>query len=227
MTEAFTDTLYSRAKTSSSVHQKPYLPLFSSESADKFAKDYAIKKSFRHALHLVTAHLQHQNQVAHALRTRDFWLASLSMHFPIHFGRCAHEYPVTLNNTNIEGTELAFLGISNVRIISFSKSLAVMPSIMDNRTYKYRTSDWLLVSQRRYQLHVLCSQHALNSQTKWLSSMTQRLSSMTQRLPRRLHSNLQYDGSHRKQCAVRSCPGGTYMCGRTVTRLRHFVPSYS
>ena len=76
--------------------KKPYLPLFSSETADKFAKDYAIKKSFRHALHLVTAHLQRQNQVAHALRTRDFWLASLSMHFPIHFGRRAHEYPVTL-----------------------------------------------------------------------------------------------------------------------------------
>ena len=34
-----------------------------------------IRKSFRHALHLVTAHLHHQNQVAHALRTRDFWLA--------------------------------------------------------------------------------------------------------------------------------------------------------
>ena len=65
--------------------KKPYLPLFSSETADKFAKDCAIKKSFSHALHLVTAHLQRQNQVAHALRTRDFWLASLSMHFPIHF----------------------------------------------------------------------------------------------------------------------------------------------
>ena len=55
--------------------KKRYLPLFSSETADKFAKDYAIKKSFRHALHLVTAHLHRQNQVAHALRTRDFWLA--------------------------------------------------------------------------------------------------------------------------------------------------------
>ena len=79
--------------------KKPYLPLFSSETADKFAKDYAIKKSFRHALHLVTAHLHRQNQVAHALRTRDFWLASLSMHFPIHFGRRAHEYPITLSGT--------------------------------------------------------------------------------------------------------------------------------
>ena len=97
MTEAFTDTLYSRAKTSSSVHQKAvFTAFFSSETADKFAKDYAIKKSFRHALHLVTAHLHRQNQVAHSLRTRDFWLASLSMHFPIHFGRRAHEYPVTL-----------------------------------------------------------------------------------------------------------------------------------
>ena len=53
-------------------------------------------KSFRHALHLVTAHLHRQNQVAHALRTRDFWLASLSIHFPIHFARRAHKYPVTL-----------------------------------------------------------------------------------------------------------------------------------
>ena len=76
--------------------KKPYLPLFSSETVDKFARDYAIEKSFRHALHLVTVHLHCQNQVAHALRTRDFWLASLSMHFPIHFTRRAHEYPVTL-----------------------------------------------------------------------------------------------------------------------------------
>ena len=76
--------------------KKPYLPLFSSETADKFARDYTIEKSFRHALHLVTAHLHCQNQVAHALRTRDFWLASLSMHFPIHFTRRAHEYPLTL-----------------------------------------------------------------------------------------------------------------------------------
>ena len=52
------------------------------------------KKSFRHALHLVTAY--HQNQVAHTLRTRDFWLASLSIYFPIHFALRAHEYPVTL-----------------------------------------------------------------------------------------------------------------------------------
>ena len=77
--------------------KKPYLPLFLSETADKFARDYAIKKSFRHALHLVTAHLHLQNQVAHALRTRDFWLASLSIHFPIHFAWRAHEYPVTLS----------------------------------------------------------------------------------------------------------------------------------
>ena len=76
--------------------KEPYLPLFLSETADKFARDYAIKKSFRHALHLVTAHLHRQNQVAHALRTRDFWLASLSIHFPIHFARRAHKYPVTL-----------------------------------------------------------------------------------------------------------------------------------
>ena len=54
------------------------------------------RKKLRHALHLVTAHLHRQNQVAHALRTRDFWLASLSIHFPIHFTRRAHEYPVTL-----------------------------------------------------------------------------------------------------------------------------------
>ena len=59
--------------------KKPYLPLFSSETADKFAKDYAIKKSFRHALYLVTAHLHRQNQVAHALCTREFWLASLRL----------------------------------------------------------------------------------------------------------------------------------------------------
>ena len=79
MTEAFTDTLYSRAKTSSSVHHKAvFIPLFLSETADKFARDYVIKKRFRHALHLVTAHLHRQNQVAHALRSRDFWLASLS-----------------------------------------------------------------------------------------------------------------------------------------------------
>ena len=32
--------------------KKLYLPLFLRETADKFARDYAIKKSFRHALHL-------------------------------------------------------------------------------------------------------------------------------------------------------------------------------
>ena len=68
MTEAFTDTLYSLVKTSSSVHQKAVL--FSSETADKFARDCAIKKSFRHALYLVTVHLHRQNQGAHALCTR-------------------------------------------------------------------------------------------------------------------------------------------------------------
>ena len=82
--------------------KKPYLSLFSSETADKFARDYAIKKSFCHALHLVTAHLHLQNQVVHTLRTRDFWLASLSIHFPIHFAQRAHEYPVTLNHAHSE-----------------------------------------------------------------------------------------------------------------------------
>ena len=76
--------------------KKSYLPLFSSETADKFARDYTIEKSFRHALHLVTAYLHRQNQVAHALCTRDFWLEKLSIHFPIHSTRRVHEYPVTL-----------------------------------------------------------------------------------------------------------------------------------
>ena len=72
--------------------KKQSLPLFSSETADKFAKDYAIKKSVRRALQLVAAHLHRQNQVAHALRTRDFWLEK----FPIHFARRAHKYiPLT------------------------------------------------------------------------------------------------------------------------------------
>ena len=38
MTETFTDTLYSRAKTSSS-RSSPKSRLFSSETADKFARD--------------------------------------------------------------------------------------------------------------------------------------------------------------------------------------------
>ena len=76
--------------------KKPYFPLFLSETADKLARDYAIKKSFRRALHLVTVHLHRQNEVAHALHSRDFWLASLSIDFPIHFARRVHEYPVTL-----------------------------------------------------------------------------------------------------------------------------------
>ena len=42
MTEAFTDTLYSHAKTSSSVHQKAIFTL--NETVDIFARDYAIKK---------------------------------------------------------------------------------------------------------------------------------------------------------------------------------------
>ena len=45
MTEAFTNTLYSRAKRAVQFTKKPYLPLFLSETADKFAKDYAIKKA--------------------------------------------------------------------------------------------------------------------------------------------------------------------------------------
>ena len=102
MTEAFTDTLYSRAKRAVQFTKKPYLPLFSSETADKFPRDYTIEKSFRHALHLVTAHLHCQNQVAHALRIRDFWLVSLSIHFPIHFARCAHKYPVTLKPQGVK-----------------------------------------------------------------------------------------------------------------------------
>ena len=54
--------------------KKPYvITAFLSETADKFAKDYAIMKSFCHALHLVTAHLHRQNQVAHSLHTKDFW----------------------------------------------------------------------------------------------------------------------------------------------------------
>ena len=86
--------------------QFTYLPLFLSETANTFAMDYAIKKSFRHALHLVTAYLHRQNQVAHALRTRDFWLASLSIDFPIHFALRAHEYPATLMKDQGEVTPI-------------------------------------------------------------------------------------------------------------------------
>ena len=101
------------------VSPKSHIYLFfSSGTSDKFAKDYAIKKSFRHALHLVTAHLHRQNQVAHTLRTRDFWLAKLSIHFPIHFTRRAHEYPVTLRS-------LIFASVHKIGkspcIFSFSK----------------------------------------------------------------------------------------------------------
>ena len=60
MIEAFTDTLYKRPcknKQFSSPKSRILL-LFSSETADKFAKDYAIKKKLPSypALHLVTAH---------------------------------------------------------------------------------------------------------------------------------------------------------------------------
>ena len=91
--------------------KKLYLPLFLSETADKFARDYAIKKSFRHTLHLVTAYLHRQNQVARALRSRDFWLASLSIHFPtcisqyISHARRAHEYPVRMLCSQRNGAE--------------------------------------------------------------------------------------------------------------------------
>ena len=43
----------------------------------------------------MTAYLHLQNQVARAVCTRDFWLASFNIHFPIHFTRRAHEYPIT------------------------------------------------------------------------------------------------------------------------------------
>ena len=43
---SFTDTLYiAMQKRAIQFTKKPYLPLFSSETADKFAKDYAIKKA--------------------------------------------------------------------------------------------------------------------------------------------------------------------------------------
>ena len=71
--------LYSRAKTSRfQFTKKPYLPLFSSETADKFARGYAVKKSFRHALHLVTV----QNQVAHAPSTRGSLVSEIKYTFP-------------------------------------------------------------------------------------------------------------------------------------------------
>ena len=42
----FTDTLYTAVqKRAVQFTKKPYLPLFSSETADKFARDYAVKKS--------------------------------------------------------------------------------------------------------------------------------------------------------------------------------------
>ena len=40
---------------------------------------------------------------AHALRTRDSWLASLSTHVPTHFTPRAHEYPVTLTSFSVHG----------------------------------------------------------------------------------------------------------------------------
>ena len=95
--------------------KKLYLPLFSSETADKFSRDYAIEKSFCHTLHLVIAHLHRQNQVAHALHTRDFWLASLSIHFPIHSTRRAHEYPVTLSSLHTR-----FSNVGNHFVIPYS-----------------------------------------------------------------------------------------------------------
>ena len=88
MTESFTDTLYSCAKTSSSVHQKAVFSYRFSRARQPRIM-LRIKKSFRHALHLVTAHLHRKNQVAHALRSRDFWLEKLSIHFQyIMHGAC-------------------------------------------------------------------------------------------------------------------------------------------
>ena len=45
----------------------------------------------------MTAYLHLKNQVAHAVCSRGSRLASLSIHFPIHFARRAHEYPVILS----------------------------------------------------------------------------------------------------------------------------------
>lgn len=50
MTEAFTNTLNTRPKMSNSVYQKAALATFPEQTADKFAMDYTIKNSFRHAL---------------------------------------------------------------------------------------------------------------------------------------------------------------------------------
>ena len=97
MTEAFTYTLYSRAKTSSSVRQKAVFTAFLERDSGYICQGLCYRKKLPSCPARCAAHLHRQNQVAHALRTRDFWLASLSMHFPIHFTRHAHEYPVTLS----------------------------------------------------------------------------------------------------------------------------------
>ena len=59
-----------------------------------------IRKSFHRALHLVTAHLHHQNklQVAHdqALHTTDVLARNIQHALPIHFAQRMHEYPVAI-----------------------------------------------------------------------------------------------------------------------------------
>ena len=93
MTEALQVACIAVQKRAVQFTKKPYLPLFSSETAEKFMLS---KKSFRPALQLVAAHLHGQNQVAHALRTRDFWLEKLS----IHFQYISHDVRTSIRNLN-------------------------------------------------------------------------------------------------------------------------------
>ena len=77
--EAFTDTLYSHPKMSSSVHQKA---LYSSKTANKFAKDYAIKK----ASVMCDALDDYFNTIdqVHSSSTILFWATKFGMHFRVH-----------------------------------------------------------------------------------------------------------------------------------------------
>ena len=82
----------------------------------------------------MTVHLHRQNQVAHAVCTRDFWLASLSIHFPIHFARRAHEYPITLS--------LILVLTSKASVFRAARSNGFIPlQVVGKYSYNYSSRD--------------------------------------------------------------------------------------
>ena len=81
---------YAVQKRAVQFTKKPHSPLFSSETADKLPGIMLLIK----ASVMTTSRIK----LLTLFVPEIFWLAILSIHFPIHFARRAHEYPITLTD---------------------------------------------------------------------------------------------------------------------------------